>query len=122
IAEVFGIWNYQITPTLFLSTRLGPALNRPDEIEAERLVPSTPTLGSFLVDAQSCPQRGGVRVFSGECQLVVGQAIPSNAPTLVPVATSTVPLIRASFLNDTPDADEAFRLFGAVSLVKRWEQ
>lgn len=122
IIEIFGVWNYQITPTLVLSSRLGPALNRPDEIDNARFVPEVPTLGGFLVDAASCPQRAdGSRVFASGCQLAIGQILGTPVTTQVPVAPGSVPLVRASFLDGGPESEDALTLFGALTLIKRWE-
>lgn len=132
IIEIFGIWNYQITPTLLLSSSLGPALNRPDDFEDSRRVAETPTLrasigpatsGDFLIDAATCPQRAdGSRVVGRGCRLVLGQDLQTNQPTQIPIAPGTVPLIEASFLNGGPEAEDALSLFGSLSLIKRWER
>ncbi|MCL4685368.1 hypothetical protein KJ059_11525 [Myxococcota bacterium] len=118
IAEVFGIFNYQITPTLRMSLSLGPALNQPDDIDAIRRVPEVPTLGSFLVDAASCPNS----VFGSGCSLAVAQNLATGALTNLAIATGSVPIVEAAFLDGAPEADDALTLFGAFSLVKRWER
>ena len=120
IIEVFGIWNYQISPTLSLTSSLGPALNRPDEIEQERDVQQFPTLFSTLLDAASCPQP----VVSLECSPaiqrdpVTGQLLGQPAV----VSAASIPVVRASFLGGGPESDDALTLFGRLSLVKTWER
>lgn len=118
IAEVFGIFNYQITPTLRMSLNLGPALNRPDDIDTIRRAPEVPTLGSFLVDAASCPNS----VLGSGCSLAVAQNLATGALTNLAIATGSVPIIETSFLDEAPEADDTLTLFGAFSLVKRWER
>lgn len=123
IIEIFGVWNYQITPTLILRSSLGPALNRPDDFDNSRFVPEVPTLGGLLVDAASCPQRAdGSRVFASGCQPASGQILGTPFTTLVPVAPGSVPVVRASFLDGGTEAEDALTLFGALTLVKRWER
>ncbi len=118
IAEVFGVFNYQISPTLSMSLNLGPALNQPDDIDAIRRVPEVPTLGSFLVDAASCPNS----VFGSGCSPAIAQNLTTGDTGNLPIATGSVPIVEAAFLDGAPEVDDTLTLFGAFSLVKRWER
>ncbi len=126
IIEVFGIWNYQITPTLVMSTSLGPALNRPDEIDSSRLAPGAPTIGSAfgpsLVDAASCPAlaSGSLAGCAPADARDVATGTSFGLPALV--NPQSVPLVRASFLDGDPETDDALTLFGAWSLRKQWDR
>ncbi len=128
IVEVFGIWNYQITPTLVMSTSLGPALNRPDDIDSSRLVPGAPTIGSAfgpsLIDAASCPALASGSLVG--CAPAVARDVTTGIPVpeLLParVNPQSVPLVRAAFLDGDPEADDSLTLFGAWSLTKQWDR
>ena len=136
IIEVFGIWNYQITPTLIMSTRVGPALNRPDEVEIARRAPEFPTILSppvptpgglvrfpTLIDASTCPLRSdGSRVLADGCAPAVGQDLATGDPRLFAVDQQAIPLIEAMDLTGGTGSDDAMTLFGAWSLIKRWER
>ena len=123
IIEVFGIWNYQITPTLLLTSSLGPAWNRPDEFDDGRFVPEVPTNGGFLVAAATCPQRSdGSRVFAAGCQFAVAENLDTGQTGVLRLASGSVPIVRASFLDGGAEAEDALTLFGSLSLIKQWER
>jgi len=137
IIEVFGIWNYRISPTLIMSTSLGPALNRPDEFESTRLAREVPTILSppvflpsgtiqfpTLIDAESCPLSadGSDRVFGPGCAPATAQNLATGDTGFVPVAPESIPLVEARDLTGGSATDDTLTLFGAWSLTKTWER
>lgn len=122
IVELFGIWNYTVTPTLVISATLGPALNRPDEFENSLPVTGVPTISGFIVDAGTCPLRSdGNRVFGAGCQPAVGQILGTPNATFVPLAAGSAPIVTASFLDGGTEADDSLTLFGSLAIIKYWE-
>ena len=125
IIELFGVWNYQITPTLSMSTSLGPALNRPDELGSTRLAPEVPVLaGALVAAAGSCPVRSdGSRVFASSCAPAFGEDLATGGLLpFVQLASGSIPLVEASLLNGDASSDDTVTFFGSWSLVKQWER
>lgn len=130
VIEIFGAWTYQITPSLFVSMNLGPALNRPDALDSTRVVPQFPTIGSALIDATSCPEQ----VVAAGCQAAIQRDPISGAPRIAGIVDGqpvffvanvqpgSIPLVEASFLTGAPESDDTITLLGALSLVKQWER
>jgi len=126
----FGVFNYQITPTLTLSFSGGPALNDPDSINNTTnrfIVQKFPTNQGFVIlDPSSCPvDRAGRHVFN---PLDPGKCGPQSGTALVGLPNLQtgrffLPETQVGFDEGTTTSQVSTSLtyYGRISLDKQWE-